>query len=558
MSGDKEKMFWLYSSLQSEEKGHCMGSLNLILREKNQPFPANESRGHNNVEIHESYVNHFVRNSTQHHSTKRGWFSDGEQVLLSVENSVHFALTRGTVRSATENGISVWTKRPLRVPDGGPMECQWRVDRDIRSSLISKMRQNLVDLCGTDQHARRLRSLIIDMERPEDANPNEICESQPFQVGGAHHILNKDQIVAFNRILSLERDYTLIYGMPGTGKTAVLTLAVCELAKKGKRILLTSFTNSALDNLLSRIVDSGTAVLRVGNPESVHEKIRPFCLNGSQTSTVTSVDKLRCLIKTSNVFGCTCYGALSPLMKQVVRESLFDVAIVDESTQISIPSVVGPLLCAKAFCLVGDHNQLPPLVVDKTAARRGMDESLFSKLYNTHPMSAIEMGRQYRMASDIMDLSNTLVYEGKLSCANKDVAERIIQYRNEYTGPKADIVSINSSVMKFIMDPLNRVVYVDTSSRSEQAMEQKNGDIICNEFESNLACSIAQEFLNAGIQADEILLLSPLRAQVSMMSQRLNALPLTGIEALTVDKAQGCDRECVILSMVRANALQDS
>lgn len=40
------------------------------------------------------------------------------------------------------------------------------------------------------------------------------------------------------------RDYCLILGMPGTGKTFVICQMVQEFVAQGKSVLLTSFTNS--------------------------------------------------------------------------------------------------------------------------------------------------------------------------------------------------------------------------------------------------------------------------------------------------------------------------
>lgn len=45
----------------------------------------------------------------------------------------------------------------------------------------------------------------------------------------------------------------------------------------------------------------------------------------------------------------------------------FDVCLVDEATQILQTEVIRPLLYADKFVLVGDPEQLPPLVKSKEA-----------------------------------------------------------------------------------------------------------------------------------------------------------------------------------------------
>lgn len=49
------------------------------------------------------------------------------------------------------------------------------------------------------------------------------------------------------------KDYALILGMPGTGKTSTMVHAVKALLMRGATILLTSYTNSAVDNLLIKL-----------------------------------------------------------------------------------------------------------------------------------------------------------------------------------------------------------------------------------------------------------------------------------------------------------------
>src|SRR5690606_5982250 len=45
----------------------------------------------------------------------------------------------------------------------------------------------------------------------------------------------------------------------------------------------------------------------------------------------------------------------------------FDVAIVDEASQLTEPMTLGPLNLAHRFVLVGDHRQLPPIVKNEAA-----------------------------------------------------------------------------------------------------------------------------------------------------------------------------------------------
>lgn len=54
----------------------------------------------------------------------------------------------------------------------------------------------------------------------------------------------------------------------------------------------------------------------------------------------------------------TCFVYYSAIF----AKKSFDYCIVDEASQITLPVCLGPIRHATVFVLVGDHNQLPPLV----------------------------------------------------------------------------------------------------------------------------------------------------------------------------------------------------
>jgi Rad3-related DNA helicase len=77
-----------------------------------------------------------------------------------------------------------------------------------------------------------------------------------------------------------EWDYRVVEGPPGTGKTMLIASVACELAAEGRRILITSHTNVAVDNALERILKLNPSladeVVRIGHPAKVSTTIRPL------------------------------------------------------------------------------------------------------------------------------------------------------------------------------------------------------------------------------------------------------------------------------------------
>ena len=72
------------------------------------------------------------------------------------------------------------------------------------------------------------------------------------------------------------QNYHMVLGTPGSGKTSVIVALLKILAHMKKRVLVVSFTNLAIDNVLIRLKETGfTNFVRVTkNFHSVHKSIQ--------------------------------------------------------------------------------------------------------------------------------------------------------------------------------------------------------------------------------------------------------------------------------------------
>ena len=68
----------------------------------------------------------------------------------------------------------------------------------------------------------------------------------------------------------------MVLGTPGSGKTTAIVVLIKILAQMKKRVIVVSFTNSAIDNVLWRLKESGfNKFLRVtNNISSVDDRIQ--------------------------------------------------------------------------------------------------------------------------------------------------------------------------------------------------------------------------------------------------------------------------------------------
>lgn len=85
--------------------------------------------------------------------------------------------------------------------------------------------------------------------------------------------LNRSQQEAVLRSL-VARDYFLIHGPPGTGKTVTCIEVIAQLVTRGSRVLAAADSNVAVDNLVERLDTIGVNVVRIGHPARVIPSLR--------------------------------------------------------------------------------------------------------------------------------------------------------------------------------------------------------------------------------------------------------------------------------------------
>lgn len=421
--------------------------------------------------------------------------------------------------------------------------------------------------------ASNLRRLIVRLEAPTQPRELNAREDEIVTREAKVFKLNAEQIRAVRSAVGCQ-DYSLILGMPGAGKTTCVAAMIRALASLNKRVLLTSYTNTAVDNVLLKLLPYGDIMfMRVGREDRVHDRLRPY-VPGGENYPAEEVKDYSKWVDCVLVMGTTALGVNDAL----VNQEIFDVCIVDEAGQITLPASIGPLLRARTFVLVGDPNQLPPLVTSPAAEEGGLSISLFAKLAEKYPQAVTDLPVQYRMSEDIQILPNLLVYQEKLRCGNQIVAKQKLEMGVTGTKSKGDsnhssdcslfnmqtchtLLSPNDSWkldsslsewLLFALNPNNRVVFLDTSSET-CAIENAQGDSINNPAEAQAILSLTTNLISFGIPSESIGLISPYNSQVSLLRNLLYSENIKGVECLTVDKAQGRDKDCIIVSFVRSN-----
>lgn len=443
----------------------------------------------------------------------------------------------------------------------------YRIDKDEFANGMATARNNIIRIMEKDLwQARELRQLIVENRAPEfKISPTAYSLTGP----ASQQNLNTDQRKAIEKVMSA-KDYALVLGMPGTGKTTTIAHIIRALVSQGKSVLLASYTHTAVDNILLKIKDDKIPTFRIGAINKVHPDIQSFAdVSGIPKR---SLEELHASWQGSQVVATTCLG----VNHGIFNARTFDYCIVDEASQITLPVCLGPIRMAKTFILVGDHYQLPPLVQNKDAQEGGLDVSLFKLLSEAQPDSVVNLEHQYRMAEDIMLLSKELVYSGRIKCGNEAVARRTLDIpdldggltMHHFTAsslPKPTNSSTNICVssatcwLRKSLAPEARCLFLNTDSVSFMGtkLETAAGARITNSTESMLTTQLVTALIHSGVAPRNIGVITFYRSQLALLRNEIKAsagsIVASEVEMHTADKYQGRDKEVVILSCVRSN-----
>ena len=513
--------------------------------------------------------------------------SVGDMVLVSTDNPLRSDLT-GTVTEKGARFIKVAFDK--RVP-------KWAIKKKVRLDLYAnditfrRMEDNLNHLSLKGKNALEY---ILNERNPKKNRPT------PY-IAYIDENLNESQKLAIENALSCE-NFFLIHGPFGTGKTRTLVELISQETRQGHKVLATAESNAAVDNILERLMDNKKLNLtRLGHPQRVSKhnisqtlayKVEKHKLNKKIKKTYKKIDNLiekrkvhtkptpqyrrgygdydilhmaskgkggrgissdkmksmakwieinqeideahdeikrienrmiKDIIESSDVILATNSSAA---LESIARVK-FDVAIIDEASQATIPSVLIPIAKAHRFILAGDHKQLPPTIISDRAGE--LSKTLFEELIRIYPFKSQLLNVQYRMNSLLMKFPNEEFYNN---------------------GLKSDS-SVDDINIKDILDSHQNeeaLLFVDTSSIDmDGETHLKDSKSIINEIEAEISVSICEDYLNDGVDVDDIGIISPYADQVKIIQE------MTPVEVKTVDGFQGREKEIIIISTVRSN-----
>lgn len=367
------------------------------------------------------------------------------------------------------------------------------------------------------------------------------------------------EYAAFNELalrVKQAEDLFLIIGPPGTGKTSfgLLTTLKEELTEENSNILLLSYTNRAVDEICSKLVEEDIEFIRIGNKNSCDNRYKEFLLE-NKSNECSNVRELNTLITNTRVI----VGTTASLCN---NSSLFDLkqfslAIIDEASQILEPNIIGILSeqrngipVIKKFVMIGDHKQLPA-VVQQPNYESKTDKKILNNIYLTDcSLSLFErLLRKYR---DNASVTYMLTKQGRMHYKIADIPNKQFYNSNLDIVPlphqieELESIEHSNKLLKILSS--HRVVFFSTKTQEKIIANKVN----INEAEliANIIYTLYNMYRDNFDTNKTIGVIVPYRNQIATIKHKLQTqYPGLGFENITIDtieRFQGSQREHII------------
>jgi ATP-dependent RNA/DNA helicase IGHMBP2 len=401
---------------------------------------------------------------------------------------------------------------------------------------------------------------LFEQLHQKDTEEKMILPALTVNLSFTNKNLNHSQQQAVAAITQ-NQQITIVHGPPGTGKTTTLIEAIVQLIKAGEKILVSTPSNTAVDNIAKGLIAQQVKILRVGNTSKVDEEIFQHTpegklFNSKQLKEIKQL-KIRAeefrkmALKYKRSFGKAEREQRNLLFKEVknirteikqlqayneeklyneadvilgtpvglydakINRITFNTLVIDEAGQCIEPLAWCIFPLAQKYVLAGDHLQLPPTVLSDAAARLGFNQSILEKSITTID-AVFLLNIQYRMREAIAGFSSNYFYDG------------LLQTASHLTNTKTHIT------------------FIDTAGSGYNEVQGSNGMSLQNEGE----LIIVQKLLDTDILNPlTTAFISPYAGQVAAAKDMLPK----EMRISTIDSFQGQEKEIIILSLVRSN-----
>ena len=448
-------------------------------------------------------------------------FREGDMICLHTGNPTEFTFVRKATIELENDGQ--WLVRALELDaelirntegpyfaDVDAMDLRLYFDKALDDIAVSKI--------GTDV----ILPLLAGQLDVGEVYSDDFDDAANFAEDNDH--LNDEQAAAVGYGVAAKY-LACIQGPPGTGKTKVISLIAKLLCDRGERILLTSHTHMAINNALNKIHQRGAPVIKVGTPSTIKGLSTEIKCHAAGNDWNDRPDG-------GYVIGATPFATCTSRLEKFE----FDTVIFDEASQITIPLAVMAMRKAKRFIFVGDHKQLPPVILSKSVVDASSD-SIFSTLISLNNRTSVMLTKTYRMNTQLSRWPSQQFYNFDL------ISEGPNKHRSFcLPSPPSSHTEELSSDKPFIF-----IKSPGTDTRTSNIEEAK------------LVSSIINAAISAGMSPADIGVVTPFRRHAkelkNELAKKIGWEKSSTIVTDTVERMQGQERELIIISLCATDQL---
>lgn len=493
-------------------------------------------------------------------------FRQGDAVMLyernqDTDNVTNRQIFRCSIKTITDRDIRLKLSFPQRNARVFRPESLYALEPAYMDATYTQAYRGLYALLTAPAERRRL----LLGQRPPRINSTVTLNRRYTNAETARIVLQAKQA----------EDYFLLVGPPGTGKTSVALKAMIEellTDTPPRNLLVMAYTNRAVDEICEMLesISPVPAYVRIGQELCCEERFRGRLLK-HVTSDATSRKALFDTLAPIRIFTGTIASVSG--CQELFALKHFDTALIDEASQVLEPQLL-PLLCATTppavpdfavhpcaidrFVLIGDHKQLPAVVLQPAAQTEVTDErlraigltncrnSLFERLHqlqgilNTQGIVAM-LHRQGRMHPDLSAFVNRYYYGNRLD---------IVPLPHQTAQP--DFVAFGGT------DEWLRYVATTRMGFLPAASTPFSDNNKANRTEARIIARLVQgvyllcqESGTPFRAAERLGIIVPFRGQISMIRKELAALQLPETDTITIDtveRYQGSQRDIILFS----------
>jgi DNA replication ATP-dependent helicase Dna2 len=486
----------------------------------------------------------------------------GDSLLISDRKGpARGRVALGTLASSSKDALIISTNEEIR------FEPVW-VDPYTTENLTIRMFKGLYRWISNPND---LNDLILGERSPDFVNM-PLTEKSLVDILKKER-LNDQQAKALEAAIC-SKSYCVVHGPPGSGKTKLIKAIVKAHLLLDRRVLICTGTNRALDEAMKPLVKGGMSkqALRLGNLASVTNKdVRSTALQFIMDECPKVEEKISAgqeALKDRSIVGITASSLQSGKYDKVLGE--FDLAIIDEAAQLTVPATLGCVSYAKRFVLIGDHNQLPAVVQSESVGLDDFDDdngqwshlskSLFEILYERCEKNAgrevIFLKDQYRMNDHVCAIPGSMWYNRELRPATVKVGDARLTINHKNV----------SGLTRKLLDPEQSVKFVNVPLDSSAGPRT-------NQKEARIVCDIIRGLARGGFlleRKDAVAIICPRRAQVELVRRSLenlfaqdqfldaDAQKMLLDSVSTVDRFQGSQSDVVLVSLGMCDSLVSS